>query len=138
MVLISINSATSLTFRLTNYTLSSFLFPPPSRDVLKGGPVLVPGLSRFLDNRDRAKRLEVEQKEREDRAFWARAAELPAKASPTVPEPFRLSSEVRGGETMFRTCLSIHYILGILLDAQNTLRDLTSFYKHSISLILLV
>lgn len=53
--------------------------------------MLVPGLGKFLDKQHRAKQLESEQKEREDKAFWANAAQLPVKAAPTVPEPFRLS-----------------------------------------------
>ncbi|KAF1332684.1 hypothetical protein FI667_g3139, partial [Globisporangium splendens] len=70
----------------------------PSRDVTRRvkqhdestqKPVIVRGLGRFLQLKEQAKRLQTEQKQREEKAFRPNATYEPR--SYTVPKPFNLS-----------------------------------------------
>uniref|UniRef100_K3WCZ1 Uncharacterized protein n=1 Tax=Globisporangium ultimum (strain ATCC 200006 / CBS 805.95 / DAOM BR144) TaxID=431595 RepID=K3WCZ1_GLOUD len=70
----------------------------PSRDVERRvqphdestqKPVIVRGLGRFLELKEQAKRLQAEQKQREEKAFRPNATYEPR--SYTVPKPFNLS-----------------------------------------------
>ncbi len=60
------------------------------------GPVLVRGLDRHLGLCDAARRLEAEQRAREERAFLLHPCGAPAPH--TVPQPFALHTEARPAE----------------------------------------
>ncbi|ETO61552.1 hypothetical protein F444_20455 [Phytophthora nicotianae P1976] len=62
---------------------------PPRGTVAEEKPVIVRGLGRFLELRDRARQQQAEQKQREQKVFAPNTSYEPR--SYTVPKPFKLS-----------------------------------------------
>jgi hypothetical protein len=56
------------------------------------GPVVVRGIAKHMENRDRAEKLREEAKRREEEAFQVRGIEGRVPGEPTIPEPFRLAT----------------------------------------------
>ena len=61
--------------------------------------MVVPGLGKFIEGKQRARKLEEEQKEREAKAFLLDVSGTDPRG-PTVPQPFNLNTEE--GKTRYR------------------------------------
>ena len=78
---------------------------PMTRVCLQQGPVAVPGLDTHLKTMERAKQLEAEQQEREDRVFHRHPK--PRSEPFTVPQPFALRTQLREVGTSMLLLLSL-------------------------------
>lgn len=64
----------------------------PSEFAVEKLPAAVSGIEKYLQNRDRAKKLQQEKKEREEKVFHIEKRYSKAKHEiTTIPQPFKLS-----------------------------------------------
>lgn len=79
------------------------------------GPVVVRGLTKFMEKQQSAARLRQQQAERERKVFLQDAASRPLSRSFTVPEPFRCAAPEREEERRRRQRALREKVMGEVL-----------------------